>query len=176
MVIGMIAAAASMAACGGANSATGPGSVGGAMAATINGQSFQASVVSAHVAPVNPDGQHAIEIVGVESCSTGGPLFNIQILRAAADVAAGTYQTAAGNGTPSGIAKVTMNMNANTPGGADAWEAVPGGVVTITSVSGSNVSGTFHADLNPTSGNKVGGARAIRSGTFTAPISNRPIC
>jgi len=160
-------AAVLLAACGGSGP-SGPGGGGSGFTARIDGQSWQADALGASAAAV-PGVPGGLVIVG--SQTTGGvtrgltiSLYNVSgpgtyALGVSADVFGGTGSVGEGSGSG---------------GNAQTWitdDTGSAGTITLTTLSGGRIAGTFSYVASPGHTNTVGGTRTVTDGSLDLALT-----
>jgi hypothetical protein len=133
---------------------------------TVDGEPFRASS--------NGMGALRSDRISINGFDCGRPAgMTIQLLRT--EIATGTYVAGA---------DVVAQFYPNAASGNDpanlSWDAgIPGrggsGSVTVSSISGSRISGTFSFDMVPSQNNPASGSRSVQ-GTFDLAFGDNKIC
>lgn len=151
--------------CGGSGNPTGNNGGGGGagLTAKINGQTWTASALSI-AAQAIPGLPGALLILG--SQTSGGTTTSLNITLGCV-TGPGTYALGVGPGVYGGIASVGIGSGGG--GNADVWLTPLNGVagsVTITTLSGGKIVGTFQFAGDPDPSNVVGGTKTVTNGSF----------
>ncbi len=154
-----IATLIALGACGGGGDSNGPGGSSSGLTARVDGSSWAAEPISVGASAVAgvPGG---LVIIGTETATLvtlSLSLFNV--------TGPGTYALGVGPTVYGGFASLSD--------GAGPWSTPLNGVagtVTITTLSGGRVKGTFAYTVEPGVGNSAGGTRVVTQGKFDLPL------
>ena len=180
-----VAAALLISACGGGDggSPTAPGGPGSDTfaTATIDGQAFTASALTALLG-VN-DGRAYLSLVALNGCGASNTQITLNPYKLdSATFTTGTYSTTRSIQIPlgPGVSTTQRELTATIIQNNQSWIApsIAGGgsgTVTITSLSSTYVEGTFSVVAVPDFGN-TSGINKSATGSFRARIEDRRIC
>jgi hypothetical protein len=131
------------------------------ISATLNdtAQTFNTSATALYQ---SSNGIYDLAITGYVSSATNSNAITISI--------GGTSPIAVGTYSDGGIAPDAVSMVYSLSGGTSAYAAMGTATVTITSITGSNVQGTFSGVLNLYSGNATNTTETVTNGKFNVAI------
>ena len=133
------------------------------LTATIDGQSFTATVMAANVVTVN--GAQSLSIVGFNGCQ-GDTSFSMNLR----PVAVGTHVAGqSGINASGGLNRMAGGQSTGV------WQST-GGSITISMLSSTRVAGTFAFPVLTPLGGGTTGNRSIANGSFNIQIAERKLC